>query len=128
MHTRLQLTGRTNLYGAHPIYVNQKVGQNASAHGVFLLNSHGMDVRFPESGQYIEYSILGGIIDLFFLNGPGPADVARQASDIWGKAAETPYWALGFHSCKYGYEDIAEVAEVVNNVSISTIPVIGTIR
>lgn len=107
----------TNLYGAHPVFVNQKVGQNASANGVFLLNSHGMDVRFPEAGRYIEYSVLGGIVDLFFFAGPTPADVARQGSDVWGKAAEVPYWSLGFHSCKYGYEDIAEVAEVVNNVS-----------
>jgi len=108
---------QTNLYGAHPVFVNQRVGQNASANGVFFLNSHGMDVRFPESGQYIEYSVIGGIVDLFFFAGPTPADVARQGSDVWGKAAEVPYWSLGFHSCKYGYEDIAEVAEVVSNVS-----------
>jgi alpha-glucosidase len=79
-----------------------------------------MDVRFPNGGEYIEYSTLGGVVDLFFLAGPTPADVAKQGSEIWGRATEVPYWALGFHSCKYGYEDIAEVAEVVNNVSTMT--------
>jgi alpha-glucosidase len=77
-----------------------------------------MDVRFPEGGQSIEYSTLGGIVDLFFFAGPTPADVARQGSEVWGRSAEVPYWALGFHSCRYGYEDIAYVAEVVSNVSL----------
>lgn len=84
----------TNLYGAHPIYVNQKVGSAPDAHGVFLLNSNGMDVRFPQ-GEYIEYSILGGVIDLFFLNGPTPQAVAQQGTEIWGRPAEVPYWSLG---------------------------------
>jgi hypothetical protein len=47
----------TNLYGAHPVYINQITGSNstsASSHGVFLLNSNGMDVKFPESGKYLE--------------------------------------------------------------------------
>jgi alpha-glucosidase len=112
----------TNLYGAHPIFVNQKVGQNASASGVYLLNSNGMDVKFP-NGTAIEYNVLGGIIDLFFLNGPTPADVARQGAQIWGTSSEVPYWSLGFHSCKYGYIDIAEVAEVVANYTAAGIPV-----
>jgi alpha-glucosidase len=86
---------RTNLYGAHPIYVNQKTGQNASASGVFFLNSNGMDIKFPEGGKQIEYNILGGVVDLFFLNGPTPADVARQGTQVWGVPAEVPYWSLG---------------------------------
>lgn len=85
----------TNLYGAHPIYVNQKVGDEPEAHGVYLLNSNGMDIRFPDGGKSIEYSTLGGVIDLFFLNGPTPADVAKQGTEIWGRPAEVPYWSLG---------------------------------
>lgn len=84
----------TNLYGAHPIFVNLHTGDTPSAYGVFLLNSHGMDVRFP-SGNAVEYSTLGGVIDLFFLNGPSAGDVARQATDIWGRQNQVPYWALG---------------------------------
>lgn len=89
---------RTNLYGAHPIFVNQKTGQNASANGVFFLNSNGMDVKFPDGGENIEYNVLGGVFDLFFLNGPTPADVARQGTQIWGAPAEVPYWSLGVSS------------------------------
>lgn len=108
---------RTNLYGAHPFYVNQKVGENPSASGAFLLNSEGMDIKFPGNGSYIEYDTLGGIIDLFFFNGPTPGDVAQQGSQVFGPSHMVPYWSLGFHSCRYGYIDIAEVAEVIANVS-----------
>lgn len=116
------LPPRTNLYGSHPIYVNQKVGETPSASGTFLLNSNGMDVKFPENGKYIEYNVLGGIADFFFLNGPTPGDVARQASQIWKPSPMVPYWSLGFHSCRYGYIDIFDVAEVIANYSAAGIP------
>jgi alpha-glucosidase len=54
-----------------------------------------MDVKFPGGGEEIEYNVLGGVVDLFFLNGPTPADVARQGTQIWGAPAEVPYWSLG---------------------------------
>lgn len=112
--------------------MNQKIGETPSASGVFFLNSNGMDVKFPNGGQEIEYNILGGVVDMFFLAGSTPADVARQGTQVWGVPAEVPYWSLGvsdpdlldsptpltrqFHSCKYGYLDIFDVAETVNNV------------
>lgn len=84
-----------------------------------------MDIKVDRSsadGQYLEYNIIGGIIDLYFLAGPGPQDVARQYSDIVGKPAMMPYWGLGFHQCRYGMQDVYEVAEVVANYSAANIP------
>lgn len=79
----------TNLYGAHPVYINQITGSNstsASSHGVFLLNSNGMDVKFPESGKYLEYNVLGGIFDLYFFAGPTPAEASRQYVETIGES------------------------------------------
>lgn len=61
-----------------------------------------MDVKFPGGGQNVEYNILGGVVDLFFLNGPTPADVARQGVQVWGVPAEVPYWSLGVSSVTLG--------------------------
>lgn len=116
------LPTHTNLYGSHPIYFNQKVGDKPSASGTFFLNSNGMDVKFPEKGKWIEYNVIGGIVDLMFLNGPTPGEVAKQASQIWKPSPMVPYWSLGFHSCRYGYKDIFEVAEVISNYSAAGIP------
>lgn len=78
------LPTHTNLYGSHPVYIEMRDGQ---AHGVFLSNSDGMDINIDQSeadGQYLEYNLLGGVLDFYFLSGPAPADVARQYASVVG--------------------------------------------
>jgi alpha-glucosidase len=114
----------TNLYGNHPVYFEHRV-QSKSTHGVVLLNSNGMDIKInstKEAGQYLEYNAVGGIIDLYFMAGPGPIDVARQYSEVVGKAAMMPYWGFGFHQCRFPYGSIFAVAEVVANYTAANIP------
>ena len=113
----------TNLYGNHPVYFENR--GSSGSHGVFLLNSNGMDIKINGSaseGQYLEYNTLGGVIDLYFVAGPGPLDVARQYADIVGTPAMMPYWGHGFHQCRYGMQDVYEVADVVYNYSVANIP------
>ena len=86
-----------------------------------------MDIKInntAEDGQYLEYNTLGGVIDLYFLAGPGPIDVAKQYSEVVGKPAMMPYWGFGFHQCRYGYQDYLTVAEVVSNYSTANIPLV----
>jgi alpha-glucosidase len=111
----------SNLYGNHPVYYEQR---DSAAHGVFFLNSNGMDIIIDkdESGQFLEYNTLGGVFDFYFMAGPTLIDVARQYADVVGHPAEMPYWGLGFHNCRYGYQDAYEVAEVVLNYSRAGIP------
>ncbi|SPO02052.1 related to alpha-glucosidase b [Cephalotrichum gorgonifer] len=112
----------TNIYGSHPFYVEQRA---TGSHGVFLLNSNGMDIMInntAEAGQYLEYNTLGGVLDFYFLAGPDPVAVAKQYADVVGAPALTPYWGLGFHQCRYGYQDVFDVAEVVYNYSKAGIP------
>lgn len=48
----------TNLYGDHPVYFDHR-GANGT-HGVFLLNSDGMNIIIDNTdGQYLEYNVLG---------------------------------------------------------------------
>lgn len=113
----------TNLYGTHPIYVEHR--GEAGSHGVFFLNGNGMDIFINStdaSGQYLEYNTLGGVFDFYFVAGPTPRDVARQYAEITGLPAMQPYWGLGFHQCRYGYQDVYNVAEVVYNYSLAEIP------
>ena len=84
-----------NLYGNHPVYVEHRL---SGTHGVFFLNSNGMDVVIHSTatdGQYLEYNTLGGVFDFYFVAGPSPSDVARQYAEIVGLPAMMPYWGLG---------------------------------
>ncbi|KAF9700636.1 hypothetical protein EKO04_002035 [Ascochyta lentis] len=111
----------TNLYGSHPVYFDHR-GENGT-HGVLLASSQGMDIKIDDSdGQFLEYNALGGVVDLYFLAGPTPKEVAVQYSALSGTAAMMPYWGFGFHQCKYGYRDVWEVAEVVANYTQANIP------
>ncbi|KAF4125997.1 alpha-glucosidase [Geosmithia morbida] len=110
-----------NLYGSHPIYLEHR---DSGSHGVFLLNSNGMDIIISkdEGGQFLEYNALGGVFDFYFLAGPSPVDVSKQYAQVVGRPALQPYWGLGFHQCRYGYRDAFQVAEVVYNYSQAGIP------
>lgn len=113
---------RTNLYGTHPVYYEHRAG-SGNSHGVLLLNSNGMDIKINnDDGQYLEYNVIGGVIDLYFMSGPDPFDVARQYSEITQKAAMMPYWGLGFHQCRFGYGSAEEVLDVVESYHNANIP------
>ncbi|KAK3941275.1 putative glycoside hydrolase [Diplogelasinospora grovesii] len=111
-----------NLYGNHPVYFEHR---STGSHGVLFLNSNGMDVfinKTAQSGQYLEYNTLGGVLDFYFMSGPSPIDVSKQYAEVAGHPAMMPYWGFGFHNCRYGYRDAFDVAEAVYNYSKADIP------
>ncbi len=111
----------TNLYGNHPVYIDHR-GANGT-HGVVFVNSNGMDIKINDTaGQYLEYNTLGGVLDFYFVAGPSPIEVSQQISEVVGKPAMMAYWTFGYHQCRYGYQDVYQVAEVVHNYSAAGIP------
>ncbi|KAJ6031730.1 Glycoside hydrolase family 31 [Penicillium herquei] len=117
------IPSNSNLYGNHPIYVDHR--GEAGSHGVFFLNSNGMDIKIDKTDddrQYLEYNTLGGVFDFYFLAGPTPKDVSKQYSELVGLPAMQSYWTFGLHQCRYGYQDAYEVAEVIYNYSHAHIP------
>lgn len=133
-----------NLYGSHPVYLDTRyfardintgglvyqpfsgptdseVSYESYTHGVFLRNSHAQEVLLRPEG--ITWRTLGGSIDLYIYAGPRAEDVisAYQMSTV-GLPAMQQYWTLGFHQCRWGYENWTVIEDVVNNFEKFNIP------
>nr|ALS55547.1 alpha-glucosidase [Phaffia rhodozyma] len=111
-----------NMYGDHPIYIETRFNKNgaSSSHGVFLLNSEGMDIVLRD--EVIEYRPLGGSLDFYFISGPTPIKVIEQYSEISGRSLLHPYWSYGFHLCRWGYDNITQNREIVQSMKDANLP------
>ncbi|MGH0128960.1 UNVERIFIED_CONTAM: hypothetical protein FKN15_057803, partial [Acipenser sinensis] len=108
-----------NLYGSHPFYLVQE--GDGLAHGVFLLNSNGMDV-VVQPAPALTWRTIGGIFDFYVFLGPDPKSVIRQYLDVIGYPLMPPYWGLGFHLCRWGYSSTNVTRSVVESMRKANFP------
>uniref|UniRef100_F7FUK3 Glucosidase alpha, neutral C n=1 Tax=Ornithorhynchus anatinus TaxID=9258 RepID=F7FUK3_ORNAN len=54
----------------------------------------------------------GGVIDVFLLMGPTPSAVFQQYGRLTGPPALPPLFSLGYHQCRWNYEDERDVRAV----------------
>ncbi|KAI9262408.1 alpha glucosidase, partial [Phascolomyces articulosus] len=109
----------TNSYGHHPFYTEIR---NGKAHGVLLLNAHGMDYAL-DKGK-ITWKVIGGVLDfyLFVPQDRTPNSVIQLYTDVIGKPAMPAMWSLGWHQCRNGYKNISEADQVINKYTEHQIP------
>lgn len=62
----------------------------------------------------VTFRTIGGIIDLYVYAGPTAADVVKQHWAVIGQPAMPPYWALGFHLSRWGYENHLDLQNVID--------------
>eukprot|EP00117_Sycon_ciliatum_P004616 scpid29377/ scgid3594/ Lysosomal alpha-glucosidase; Acid maltase len=108
-----------NLYGVQPMYMC--VEPDGRTHGVLFRNSNAMDIILSPTPA-ITYRTTGGVLDFYIFLGPTADNVVQQYTELVGRPFFPPYWALGFHLCRWGYETSAHTMEVVERMRAAKMP------
>ena len=66
---------------------------------------------------HIKTHIQIGILDFYFMLGPEPEAVVQQYHEIIGRPHMPPYWSLGWHQGRYGFQNIKDVEGVTKRYS-----------
>ena len=103
-----------NLHSLPPTYIS-----SAAASDILLLTPPGSPTSL------VQYRMLGGTLDFYFLSGPTPSRVIEQYGEVIGKPMWQNAWAFGYQQCRWGYEDVSELREVVRRMNESKIPLEG---
>lgn len=109
------------LYGSIPLMLAHKVGLTT---GVLWLNAAEMfvDVTKGGDGTSTQWVAESGIVDLFVFVGPAPSDVMRQYAVVTGTTAMPQMFAIGYHQCRWNYNDEADVRAVDSGFEQHEIP------
>uniref|UniRef100_A0A670XX90 Glucosidase alpha, neutral C n=1 Tax=Pseudonaja textilis TaxID=8673 RepID=A0A670XX90_PSETE len=120
---------KMGIYGSVPLLLAHKPDQTV---GIFWLNSSetlvevstkaSMEVlpsQIPDMSKQrivpqtdVRWMSESGIIDIFILKGPSPFDIFKQYGQLTGTQALPPLFSLGYHQCRWNYEDEDDVKKV----------------
>ncbi|XP_023345565.1 maltase-glucoamylase, intestinal [Eurytemora carolleeae] len=112
-------SGATNMYGVHPrLTILDKNGDTA---GLLFLNSAAQEISLTPMPGAI-YRTIGGLLDVYIFLGPSPESVVQQYTGAIGRTPIPPYWSLGFHLCRYGYDSLENMQAARDRMVMYKIP------
>uniref|UniRef100_A0A8C9L249 Glycoside hydrolase family 31 N-terminal domain-containing protein n=1 Tax=Pavo cristatus TaxID=9049 RepID=A0A8C9L249_PAVCR len=123
---------KIGIYGSVPLLIAHKPDRTS---GIFWLNSSETlvdintravaEVRLAHFPQNlittksttmpltdVRWMSESGIIDVFLLMGPTAFDIFKQFAQLTGTQALPPLFSLGYHQCRWNYEDEQDVKAV----------------
>ncbi|XP_029891272.1 neutral alpha-glucosidase C isoform X2 [Aquila chrysaetos chrysaetos] len=121
---------KIGIYGSVPLLLAHKPNRTT---GIFWLNSsetlvdintkavaeHMLSGSAAETAKQrampltdVRWMSESGIIDVFLLMGPTAFDIFKQFAQLTGTQALPPLFALGYHQCRWNYEDEQDVKAV----------------
>lgn len=93
--------GRDPLYQSIPFYLGLEDGQ---AYGLFFDNSWKSTFEFGHLSQdATEYTAEGGELDYYYFHGPSLKKIVGRYTELTGRMAMPPLWALGHQQSRYSY-------------------------
>ena len=68
---------------------------------------------------------IGGILDIYVFLGPTPDAVVAQYLEVVGQPLMPPYWSLGYHQCRWGYNDSTRLQQVIDDMRQLNFPMVS---
>ena len=96
------------------------VANDGTCFGGFLYNSNAMTASVGQ--DYLSFRTTGGIIDYWIFIGPQPEDVIFQYHQLINTPVQLPYWSLGWHQSRYGWQNASVLMETVQNYTKFGLP------
>uniref|UniRef100_A0A8C0A0T5 Glycoside hydrolase family 31 N-terminal domain-containing protein n=1 Tax=Anas zonorhyncha TaxID=75864 RepID=A0A8C0A0T5_9AVES len=111
---------KIGIYGSVPLLLAHKPNRTS---GIFWLNSSEtlVDINTKAVAEVrqravpltdVRWMSESGIIDVFLLMGPTAFDIFKQFAQLTGTQALPPLFSLGYHQCRWNYEDEQDVKAV----------------
>ena len=116
--------GGDNSYGSQPIALHKI--NNQLFLGIIFNNINAQDVvikSINNNNVSLEHRTIGGIIDYYLCVGNKPDEVLIQLHNIIGNMPLPPYWTLGFHQSRFGYNYTDDLNNVVRDFMDFELPV-----
>jgi alpha-glucosidase (family GH31 glycosyl hydrolase) len=116
-----QKKGGDPKYGAHPMYMNKE--EHGNFHINYLRNPYPMDLVVSEEDKKVTWKVAGGVLDFtIFLGDQSPETVVKKYHAYLGGYITPPFWAMGFHQSRWGYNNTQDLMNVLDGYSKNDIP------
>jgi alpha-glucosidase len=113
--------GHDNLYQAQPVFMAQKPGL---AWGLYLNCTWFSQIDVgADHANHLKLITHGGELEYYLLYGPTPAQVVDSLTQLTGRPALPPLWALGYHQSRWSYMDEAEFRMLAKEFRQREIPI-----
>jgi alpha-glucosidase (family GH31 glycosyl hydrolase) len=111
-------------YGYYPAYMVRE--QAGNFHFGYLRSSNAMDVvvsNISDSQFLFTYKVIGGVIDFRFFLGEKNVEATIEKFQFYsGRSQIPPFWSLGFHQCRWGYDNVSALEAVLDGYEKNDIP------
>ena len=117
--------GGKNLYGHQPIGLHKTKYKDLWLGFVFL-NTNAQDLRIhkkDDNTTTLTHITIGGIIDYYIIVDNSPENVLKDIHYLIGKPALPPFWSLGIHQSRRGYNNSNEFKNVYETYKAKKIPI-----
>ena len=116
--------GGKGLYGHHPFILNRV--NDGSFIGILFVNTNAQDliISKPNDDGTVDLNqiTIGGEIEFFIFIGQTPNEVISNYQSKIGFPNLPPFWALGYHQCRWGYKNTSILENIVNQFNNYSIP------